>query len=111
MDGRPDARGAVSAIAGGPGCAAFFVGGRTWIPAFRGDDGREGVRRWAKGGDRTEAPCAVVRSHRVPLRQVRTTFTTIVPHVRHRPRQMRHTLTTVIPAKAGIQVGFYRYER
>ena len=36
MDGRPDARGAVSAIAGGPGCAAFFVGGRTWIPASAG---------------------------------------------------------------------------
>ena len=49
MDGRPGVRTAVSAIAAGPGCAAFFVGERTWIPAFRGDDGREGVRRSAEG--------------------------------------------------------------
>ena len=33
MDGRPEVWTVMSAIDGGPGYAAFFVGGRTWIPA------------------------------------------------------------------------------
>ena len=55
MDGRPEVWTVMSAIDGGPGYAAFFVGGRTWIPAFAGMTG-EGEEGRAAALDRPSGP-------------------------------------------------------
>ena len=58
-------------------------------PRLRGDDGREGVWRWAKGGTDRGAGCdGAVMSGATSA-------------------QVRPAPTTVIPAKAGIQVGVH----
>ena len=58
-------------------------------PRLRGDDGREGVWRWAKGGTDRGAGCdGAVMSGATSA-------------------QLRPAPTTVIPAKAGIQVGVH----
>jgi hypothetical protein len=65
MNGRSEVWTVMLAIDGGPGWAAFFVGERTWIPAFAGMT-VERVCGGGRRGDRTGAACAIGRSWQVP---------------------------------------------
>ena len=122
--------GVMSAIDRGPGYAAFFVGGRTWIPAFAGMT-VERVCGGGRRGDRTGAPGAIGWScqaralrfsprfhhHRAVMSGARALR--FSPRFHHRRpvmsgatlAQVHPAPTTVIPAKAGIQVGFRENER